>query len=1167
MIAFACPHCDNKLRVKDELGGKQGRCPKCSRSLRIPRPDEPVTQPADLADEATLPPPDGKQSETRSEAGAGKPPAELYSFLAPAKKPDELGRLGPYRVLKVLGAGGMGVVFQAEDPALQRMVALKAMLPALAASPKAKARFLREARAAAAIEHDHIVPIHRVGEDRGVPFLAMQFLQGEPLDERLGHESPEGAGQPLPLPEILHLGRETAEGLQAAHEKGLIHRDIKPANIWLEKPRGRVKILDFGLARASDENEQITNPGAIMGTPSYMAPEQARGGKVDFRCDLFSLGCVLYQMATGSRPFQGDDAISTLMAVATEAPKAPRERNPRIPPALSDLIMHLLAKSPDDRPAGARVVAQELRTLEQGEADTARIAATAPGKSSEKDEPPRSRGRALALVGGAVVLLALAGGGVFVLRPKPDGVKTTPEEPGSSERTEKKPERLGALSPLALVSEPAPLPGLKSWSVAPRARPEPFRIIAYSPDGKRVAGGGADGVICLWTAEGKLLRMLLGHERDVRTLAFSPDGKRLASGGGDLTVRLWDAGTGSPLQTLTGRRHVPRGLAWSPGGKQLASAGEDHSVRLWEADTGKPVTSFTGHGAPVVVARWLDEKALFSWSTGNNTWLTWEADTRKVLHRLVVRGPQLWSPSRGWLVFKSGDKAVTFWNPRDGKVVRTLKLGAHKGPIARIALSPDGKTLATSWEKELYFWDADSGKPLRRSIPALLGIRPILGLAFSPDSRFLAVCGQYTHGVRLLDGSQGWRMVVRGAWLPGLWHTDFPGWSPDGRFVFANSAGTRCFWEATSGNRWSVPTYRAGAQNAAWSPDGKTLAAATQVEENCTVRLWDMESASLGRSFRLGVTGRPAFHPMAWSPDSKRLLTSSRNASMQVRNAATGKPGRTLGGKHRDWLRSIAWAPKGGVVFSHQDEGWFWARGKPLRALAGRGDFLHATFSPDGKTLATVNFPRNTIDLWEVPSGKHLRTLDGHKGRIHVLSWSPTGKLLASGGEDRSVRVWRANGDPVDRLAEGERQHRVTALGWLGEDRTLAVLSTTRSVCLWDVGSGRFIRSVAAPEGAGRFSPDGRLLASLHSPGGVRVWETETGAPRATLVYLRPEKPDLWLAVAPTGHYRAAVPRMVEREIAFVAHTGQGMEMLSPEEFSQRFGWKNDPEQVRIRAK
>jgi serine/threonine protein kinase len=186
---------------------------------------------------------------------------ELRAMLAPAQQPDELGRLGPYRVLQLLGHGGMGAVFRAEDPRLGRQVALKVMLPALAASPTARQRFFREARAAAALEHDHIISIFLVDEDRSIPYMAMPYLKGEPLDILVKRE------RILALPEVLRIGREIAEGLAAAHAVGLIHRDIKPGNIWLEGERRRIKILDFGLARAREEPSPLTQAGIVLGTP------------------------------------------------------------------------------------------------------------------------------------------------------------------------------------------------------------------------------------------------------------------------------------------------------------------------------------------------------------------------------------------------------------------------------------------------------------------------------------------------------------------------------------------------------------------------------------------------------------------------------------------------------------------------------------------------------------------------------------------------------------------------------------------------------------------------------------------------------------------------------------------------------------------------------------
>ncbi|HLW68598.1 MAG TPA: protein kinase, partial [Gemmataceae bacterium] len=324
-------------------------------------------------EQATVPPssvntPVSRPPDTISESNSTN-----LDFLAPAQQADEIGRLGDFRVLKVLGQGGMGVVLQADDTRLGRLCALKVMLSDVARRPDMKERFLREARAAAQIEHDHIVPIYQVAEDRGVPFIAMPFLKGSTLEDWI--QTKQKTKAPITVANVLKLAREMAKGLSAAHERGLIHRDIKPANIWLDSTvGGRVKILDFGLARLTNQANparggggDLTQSGMIMGTPAYMAPEQAQGKKdlIDGRTDLFSLGCILYRLCTGGQPFHGDDMISTLVAVAMENPAPPSEVNPQIPQALSDLVMQLLEKKPEDRPKSAKEVVKSVQQMEK----------------------------------------------------------------------------------------------------------------------------------------------------------------------------------------------------------------------------------------------------------------------------------------------------------------------------------------------------------------------------------------------------------------------------------------------------------------------------------------------------------------------------------------------------------------------------------------------------------------------------------------------------------------------------------------------------------------------------------------------------------------------------------------------------------------------------------
>jgi hypothetical protein len=282
--------------------------------------------------------------------------------------------IGGYALLGELGRGGMGVVYRAEDPSLKREVALKVMLPQFAAHPTAKARFVREARAQAKVEHEHVVAIHQVAEFQGLPYIVMPLLKGMTLQAALR------ANARPPISEVIRIGREAAEGLAAAHENGLVHRDIKPANIWLEGRRLRVRILDFGLARiaedtdATEGDDPVTREGSLVGTPAYMSPEQARGMPVDGRTDLWSLGVVLYQMAAGTMPFHGDSAIGVLTSVSIDHPLPPAARNPAVPPHLSDLIMRLLAKLPAYRPPSADAVADELRAIESELAGAVRTA-------------------------------------------------------------------------------------------------------------------------------------------------------------------------------------------------------------------------------------------------------------------------------------------------------------------------------------------------------------------------------------------------------------------------------------------------------------------------------------------------------------------------------------------------------------------------------------------------------------------------------------------------------------------------------------------------------------------------------------------------------------------------------------------------------------------------
>lgn len=273
-------------------------------------------------------------------------------------QPTAVSQVGCYHVIRELGRGGMGVVYEAVDPSLHRRVAVKVMVDEHASNHLARERFLREARAAAALKSDRVVTIYQVVEDARLPFLAMEYLEGSTLDDWLKSRS-----GPATLPEILWIAQHVLTGLAAAHAKGLIHRDIKPANLWVEKDTGRVKLLDFGLARPIVAADGLTNPGAMVGTAGYMAPEQADGLEVDVRADLFSFGAVLYRVATGKPAFEGKTLSALLKSVALHNPSPPRVLNPAVPSQLSSLILKLLSKTPTLRPPSAQAVLTDLQGI------------------------------------------------------------------------------------------------------------------------------------------------------------------------------------------------------------------------------------------------------------------------------------------------------------------------------------------------------------------------------------------------------------------------------------------------------------------------------------------------------------------------------------------------------------------------------------------------------------------------------------------------------------------------------------------------------------------------------------------------------------------------------------------------------------------------------------
>ncbi|MEM6689000.1 MAG: protein kinase [Planctomycetota bacterium] len=265
------------------------------------------------------------------------------TLLHPPIDDDEMGRIGGLPVFELIGQGGMGIVLRGIDPKLHRPVAIKIMRQTLATQPRYRERFFREARAMAAIDHPHVVPVYHVGEHQGMPFMVMKLLNGQSLGQRLAEVGT------MDTASLGSLADQATCALSAAHGYGLVHRDIKPSNLFLESPNDNVRVLDFGLARSDDQESSMTQPGDLLGTPAYMSPEQARGEELDCRSDWFSLGVVLYEAACGRTPFSGNSSLSTLARLMSDQPESLKHVRPSIDDEFNDRVMQLLEKNPDER--------------------------------------------------------------------------------------------------------------------------------------------------------------------------------------------------------------------------------------------------------------------------------------------------------------------------------------------------------------------------------------------------------------------------------------------------------------------------------------------------------------------------------------------------------------------------------------------------------------------------------------------------------------------------------------------------------------------------------------------------------------------------------------------------------------------------------------------------
>jgi WD40 repeat protein len=1053
-LGLRCPHCGNPIaEVPSE--SRDVTCSSCGGSFRV-------------------------------EAGSG-------TVFRSADLPRPLGK---FQLLELLGRGSFGSVYKARDALLDRVVAIKVPRTGYFATPEEEQRFLREGRSAAQLVHPHIVQIHDIAYEGAMPYLVCDFIAGRTLAEQLAEQRPS-------FRESAELAAQTADALDYAHRHQVIHRDVNPRNILIDAA-GQPHVADFGLARRDEGSVAVTVDGQVLGTPAYMAPEQAAGeqSKVDGRSDVYSLGVILYELLTGERPFRGSMRM-LLHQVIHDEPRPPRRLNDRIPRDLQTICLKAMAKSPARRYQTAGDLAADLRRYLNGEPIQAR-----PVGNAERLWRWCRRNPLVASLTGAVAGLLIA---VAVVATVAAARRAQLAEERSaladerSARAEK--ERDLAKHHLEqtqeMLSQSQAAQGVQSLEAGNtggllhllKAR-EMVRDIPYAQDSRAVLCSGWRSVCA------RRLEQVLGHDAGILQVAFSPpDGRLVASIASDGTVRLWETATGR-LQGPTLRcRPIGPGqrfaMAFSPDGKRLAVVSGEGTVRLWDTATGQAIDTSIEHFDP---------------------------KTKNGITRLAF------SPDGNWLATAT-DEEVRLWNTRTWeRHGPSMHHGEHA--ISEIAFSPNGELLVTgtSWGRA-QLWETSTSKP--RGFPMQHG-RPgqhdihIAAVAFSPDSKLLATAS-WDDTARLWDTATG---EPRGVLLhqEDVWDVAF---SPDGKLVAtASFDNTAQLWDAATGKPHGPPLRHEGnVLGVAFSPDGKLLATGSS---DTTARLWDTDT---GQPHGLPLRHQGQVRSVVFSRDGTRLATASADHTARLWKVTAGATDpEPL--HHQDRVWTVAFSPDGKRLATGSEDGtaWLWdlatrkrladswQEPSILAALAtctmgltasqlGQGplpavsalcpgntghphQILSVAFSPDGKLLALIAAPHiQFLDTatWQ-SSGEPL----AHDG-VRAFAFSPDGKLLASGGTDRTARLWEVATRQPHRVRSLQHQDAVWAVAFSPKGRRLlATGSGDRTAKLWDPETGEQYGLTLPHEEvvvAVAFSPDGSLLATSSRDLTVRLWETATGQP------------------------------------------------------------------------
>ncbi len=957
--------------------------------------------------------------------------------------------LGEYRLIRQIGSGGMGYVWEAEHRNLGNRVALKFLKPTLVFSPSGVHKFHQEAKAGARLQNPGLVKTFAAGESEGIYWIAQELVEdGKGFDTILAEmrekeELPKGYYR-----DAAKLFATIADSLAHAHQEGIIHRDIKPSNILVDRD-GFPKVADFGLALVQDELS-LSRTGDFAGTPFYVSPEQAMAKRVnlDARTDIFSLGATLYEALTLTRAFNGDTSQQVFHQILVEEPCDPQQIRSRVPRELAVICGKCLEKNPERRYSTMEDLGADLRRF----LDDHPILAKPP--STWMRAVKWCRRHPVVAVSGSVAGIALVA--LTAMWWREGQLRKRAEAAESQLNTaviiaDRERDHARDLQRLAEHRAYSANFTAADLSFQHGNSAEARRLLDACPQALR---GWEWAHLDL--ALDPSLTTFIGHEDGVTAVAWSPDGKRFVSSSWDQTLRLWDAATNTLLQTLSGHQSSVYSVAWSPDGTSIVSGDQTGTILLWNGSTGALTRTLNGH------ERWISDLA--------------------------------WSPDSTRFVSGSDDGTFRTWDASTGVVLNTNSI--HMGGVSALAWSPDGRRIASgSWGLEMAIWDVET----QAALVFRSDLREnVISLCWSPDGSEL-YCGTDDPTIRIRNAETG----VESRVLTGhQGDVNTVALSPDGmHLASASNDQTIILWDVYSGVALSTFSGHQGdVYGVAWHPDGTHLVSSSQ---DRTLRLWDPLTSPRPSLHTLAEFEHARVTDVAWSPDGNTFVAAFQNDTLCLWDAKTGTALWTIQGHFKE-LKSVAWSPDGsrlatGVssILRILDA----STGEELRQLRGHDGWVNAVdWSPAGSEIVSASNDK-TVRIWDATSGNTLQILSELEYGVNTVAWSSDGSALA-GGSYGEVFVWDAKtGDRLHTLSLEDRTL-IKSLAWSPDGGRIVLGSNDHRVRIWDYSAPTPVLDLQGHEEevtSVAWSPDGRRIASSSWDGTIRIWDAVTGAARHTL--------------------------------------------------------------------